>query len=158
MTSKDLLIFPLLIIRVHGTLRASLVAQTVENPPAIQDIWIQSLGREDPLRRDWLPTPVFLPGELHGQRRLGGFSPWGCKESDTTERLIHTHKQTWSTVPYKDGFRQSLPTYAVRCVKGTHGRNICKLSLSTFFQWFYQDMFLDQQSLPFSTCRHHLRV
>ena len=33
-----------------------------------------------------LPTPVFLPGEFHGQRSLAGYSPWGCKESDTTER------------------------------------------------------------------------
>ena len=38
-------------------------------------------------RREWLPTAVFLPGESHGQRSLGGYSPWGCKESDTTERL-----------------------------------------------------------------------
>ena len=37
--------------------------------------------------RNWLPTPVFLPGEFHGQRRLGGYSPWGYKESDMTERL-----------------------------------------------------------------------
>ena len=33
----------------------------------------------------------FLPGEFHGQRSLAGYSPWGCKESDTTERLTHTH-------------------------------------------------------------------
>ena len=33
------------------------------------------------------PTPGFLPGESHGQRSLVGYSPWGCKESDTTERL-----------------------------------------------------------------------
>ena len=33
------------------------------------------------------PTPVFLPGESHGQRSLVGYSPWGCKESDTTELL-----------------------------------------------------------------------
>ena len=33
----------------------------------------------------WQPTPVFLPGEFHGQRSLAGYSPWGCKESDTTE-------------------------------------------------------------------------
>ena len=33
------------------------------------------------------PTPVFLPGESHGQRSLVGYSPWGRKESDTTERL-----------------------------------------------------------------------
>ena len=38
-----------------------------------------------PWRREWLPIPVFLPGEFHGQRSLGGYSPWGCKESDTTE-------------------------------------------------------------------------
>ena len=40
-----------------------------------------------PWRRAWQPTPVFLPGESHGQRSLGSCSPWGHKESDTTERL-----------------------------------------------------------------------
>ena len=40
-----------------------------------------------PWRKEWLPTPVFLPGESHGQRSLVGYSPWGCKESDVTERL-----------------------------------------------------------------------
>ena len=38
-----------------------------------------------PWRRAWQPTPVFLPGEVHGHRNLGVYSPWGCKESDTTE-------------------------------------------------------------------------
>ena len=38
-------------------------------------------------RRKWQPTPVFLPGESHGQRSLAGYSPWGRKKSDTTERL-----------------------------------------------------------------------
>ena len=37
------------------------------------------------------PTPVFLPGEPHGQRSLAGYSPWGCKESDRTERLSTAH-------------------------------------------------------------------
>jgi len=36
-------------------------------------------------RREWQSTPVFLPGELHGQRNQVGYSPWGCKESDTTK-------------------------------------------------------------------------
>ena len=40
-----------------------------------------------PWRRKWQPTPVFLPGESHGQRSLAGSNPWGRKESDTTERL-----------------------------------------------------------------------
>ena len=38
----------------------------------------------------WQPTPVFLPGESHGQRSLVGYSPRGRKESDTTERLHFT--------------------------------------------------------------------
>ena len=38
-------------------------------------------------QRAWQPTPVFLPGESHGQRSLAGCSPWGRKESDTTEQL-----------------------------------------------------------------------
>ena len=37
------------------------------------------------------PTPIFLPGESHGQRNLEGHSPWGHKESDTTATNIHTH-------------------------------------------------------------------
>ena len=43
-----------------------------------------------PWRRKWQPNPVFLPGESHGQRSLVGYSPRGCKELDTTERL-HFH-------------------------------------------------------------------
>ena len=39
-------------------------------------------------RRAWEPTPVFLPGEFHGQGSLAGYSPWGHKESDMTERLL----------------------------------------------------------------------
>jgi len=37
--------------------------------------------------KKWQPTPLFLPGEFHGQRSLAGYSPWGHKELDMTERL-----------------------------------------------------------------------
>ena len=40
-----------------------------------------------PWRRKWQPTPALLPGKFHGWRCLGGYSPWGCKELDMTERL-----------------------------------------------------------------------
>ena len=40
-----------------------------------------------PWRREWLPSPVFLPGEFHGQRSLVGYRPWDHKESDVTEQL-----------------------------------------------------------------------
>ena len=59
----------------------------VKKLPEMQETWIQSLGWEDPLVREWQLTPVFLPGELHGQRSLVGYSPWGCKESDILELL-----------------------------------------------------------------------
>ena len=47
------------------------------------DIYVVKL----PWRRKWQPTPVFPPGESHGWRSLMGYSPRGCKELDTTERL-----------------------------------------------------------------------
>ena len=62
---------------------ASVVAQLVKNPPAMRTTWVQSLGWEDPLEKERLPTPVFWPGEFHGL-----YSPWGHKESDMTEGLL----------------------------------------------------------------------
>ena len=61
---------------------ASLMAQLVKNLPAMWETWVQFLGWEDPLEKEKLPTPVFWPGEFHGL-----YSPWGCKESNTTESL-----------------------------------------------------------------------
>ena len=45
--------------------------------------WVRNI----PWKRKWQPTPMFLPGEPHGQRTLVGYSPWGYKELDTTEQL-----------------------------------------------------------------------
>ena len=47
--------------------------------------------------RKWQPTPVFLPGKSHGQRSIVGYSPWGLKESDTTERLHFYFMKTYKT-------------------------------------------------------------
>ena len=56
-----------------------ITAHLVKNPPAMQETWVRSLGWEDILEKEQLPTPVFWPGEFHG------LSPWGHKELDTTE-------------------------------------------------------------------------
>ena len=48
-------------------------------------------------RRKWQHTPVFLPGESHGQRSLEGYSPWGRKESDTIERLTQQQQSYTSS-------------------------------------------------------------
>ena len=71
-------------IRILGV---SLVVQLVKNLPAMQktrfDPWVGKIS----WRREWQPTPTVLPRKFHGQRNLAGYSPWGYKESDTTERL-----------------------------------------------------------------------
>ena len=74
---------------VEGKVWASQMALVVKNPPAdagdIRDVdSIPGLGRS-PGGGHGKPTPVFLPGESHGQRSLMGYSPWGLKESDMTE-------------------------------------------------------------------------
>ena len=59
---------------------ASLVAQLVKNPPAMREVWIQSLGWEDPLEKGKASHSSIWPTEFHGL-----YSPWGSQESDTTE-------------------------------------------------------------------------
>ena len=61
---------------------ASLVAQLVKNPPAMWETWVQSLGWEDALEKGKATHSSIWPGEFHGL-----YSPWGCKELDTTEQL-----------------------------------------------------------------------
>ena len=64
------------------------MAQRLKRLPGIQKTWVQSLGREDPLEKEMAihsSTPCF--GVSHGARSLVGYSPWGRKESDITERL-----------------------------------------------------------------------
>ena len=83
----------------HKVRGASPIAQLVNNSPANAkntrfcmkrrfNPWV----RKSPWRRAWEPTPVFLPGESHGQSSLVGYSSWSLKESDTTE---HACTCTW---------------------------------------------------------------
>ena len=82
----------------------SLVAQMVKNSPAMQETQVWSLGQEDLLEKEWVPTPVFSPGEFHGQKNVVGYRLWGRKESDMIERLtlafwpFHRLSWTWFTV------------------------------------------------------------
>ena len=92
-SSQDLYIYYTLYTHTHTHThthtQSSLVAQMVKNLPPVQETrepWVRKI----PWRREWQSTPVFLPGEFHGQRSLVGYSPWGPKESDMTE-LTHTH-------------------------------------------------------------------
>ena len=76
------------------------------------DPWVKKI----PWRREWQPTPVFLPGKSHGQRCLVGYSPWARKESDRTERLsffffLYNNKNQVKENSFQHGVRigDSLP-------------------------------------------------
>ena len=63
------------------------MAQTVKNPPAIQETQVRSLGQEDPLEKEMAIYTKLLPGESHGPHQ-----EQGCKELDKTEQLKHSFK------------------------------------------------------------------
>ena len=69
---------------------ASLVAQTVKRLPTMQETRVRSLGREDPLEKEMATHSSTLAWKIPWRRSLVGYSPWGRKESDRTERL-HFH-------------------------------------------------------------------
>ena len=89
--------------------RASLMAQMVTNLPAVREAWVQSLGWEDPLEKG-IATPVFLPGEFHGQRSLEGYSPRGHKESDMTEhtQMSPTYSMLFLLIPGEGSYSMQL--------------------------------------------------
>ena len=104
------------------------------------DPWVRKI----PLRRKWQPTPVLLPRKSHGLRSLVGYSPWGRKESDTTERPHLSGMVAENTHPFseflllfpfslpwrgteKEELRQSIITLAFSAASST----------SSFYHLFY---------------------
>ena len=73
------------------------------------DPWVGKIS----YRMKWQSTPVFLPGESHGQRSLVGFHPWGCRESDVTECL---RRQAGSEQPFQKPSPQPLPSIHARTI------------------------------------------
>ena len=67
-------------IRLHGS-------DSKESACSAGDLGFDPWVGKIPWRREWLPTPVLLPGEFQGQRSLAGHSPWGRRESDMTEQM-----------------------------------------------------------------------
>ena len=71
-------------VQIEGVFVASQAALVLKNPSVnaedIGDVgsipWVGKI----PWRRAWQPTPVFLPGESHGQRSVSDYNPWSCKE------------------------------------------------------------------------------
>ena len=73
----------------------------------MQETWVWSLGWEDPLETGMATTPVFLPGESHGQRSLEGYSPSGCEELDMTYNYrFHLVRVVSGDLSSSEGIRQ----------------------------------------------------
>ena len=67
-----------------------------KNLSLMQEIWVRSLGQEDPLEKEMATHSSILAWRIPWTRSLAGYSLWGCRESDTTEQLTHTHADTFS--------------------------------------------------------------
>ena len=72
----------------------------------MRETWVWSLGREDPLEKETATHSSTLAWKIPGQGSLAGYSPWGRKESDTTERL-HFHFPVSPHAQCRDGYSQS---------------------------------------------------
>ena len=79
------------------------------------DPWI----RKSPWRRKLKHTPVFLPGKSNGQRSLAGYSPWGWKELDMTERLNNNNKVTLASNRFAQGVEQKKTLLCFNCTTKT---------------------------------------
>ena len=100
---------------VQGTLKSLLQHHSLKAPVLLCSAFFT-------VRREWQPTPAFLPGEFHGQRRLMGYSLWGCKKSDTTRLNNWAHfflkrtkycwlKPTSIQTPVRAAVKKSVPEY-----------------------------------------------
>ena len=103
--------------------------------PAIRETRVRSWVGKISWRRKWQSTPVLLPGKSHGQRSLVGYSLWGCKESDTTERLHFLGTENTSAKVFII-FNLLLPTFlkqdlasSLPCYMGFPGGSDSKASV-----------------------------
>ena len=68
----------------------------VKNLPAKQETQVRLLAEKDPLEKEMETHPSTPAWEIHGQRSLAGYSPWGC-ESDLAEHTLHTQESAYPT-------------------------------------------------------------
>ena len=92
--------------------------------------------------RKWQPTPVFLPGESHGQRSLAVYTPWGGKESDMTEQLTHNtellHPSSYlSLTGHETRIGQKIFTFTAEVEANGHSNN----------HWYLESVFIVDKNI-----------
>ena len=87
MPTKIVLSVYTLVYEIKGYPGALVVKSLPTNVGDVRDEGLIPGSGKIPWRRAWQPTPIFLPGESHGQRSVAGYSPWDLKESNRTEQL-----------------------------------------------------------------------
>ena len=99
-----------------------------KNLPLMRETWIQSLGREYPLDKGMGPTPIFLPGKLHGQKNLIIYSPWSHRVGydqvyKHTSNMFSQYPSLWSAglAIVKVKVTQSCPTHFCQPGFSVHG-------------------------------------
>ena len=110
----------------------------------------RALSKAFPWRRKWQPTPALLPGKSHGWRSLVSYSPWGLKESDTTEQL-HSSK-AWEPNSFNLWWSISLFKYRVIKLESLESDR----PSNSFYRWECQTStrkILNQKLLFHWTCR-----
>ena len=97
------------------------------------DPWVGKI----PWSREWLPTPVFLPGEFHGQRCLVHYSPWSCKESGTIKQRMRKHIAEWKMGQlYMLVLLKHTWYLHHNPIHGWHSKRVCVCTrMVSWFQW-----------------------
>ena len=111
------------------------MSQTVKNLPAMWEIRVQSLVQEDPLRK-WQPTPVFLPGEFHGQSSLDSYSPPGCRvgHNCATGTFIGNNSQYFVSFKGKESEKKNIYIYSNHIAVHLKLTQYCKSTILQFFK------------------------
>ena len=131
--------------------------------------------RKIPWKRKWQPTPVFLPGESHGQRNMAGYSPWDHKESDTTERLnqqqlcftnnnnnnqelsdIHVNFEM--TIRYPSGDTENADWYVQPALKLLHGKQQILALIMKIWEFKFFTLLLCFHTLWILFKKCHLKI
>ena len=117
------------------------MAELVKNLPAMWETWVWSWVGKIPWKTAQQPTPVFFPGEPHGQRSLVGYNLWGCKELDMTERHDWATKAKKAMAPHSSTLAWKIPwTEEPGRLKSMGSLGVghdweTSLSLFTFMHW-----------------------